>query len=283
MDTQIDNLINQIKTWGIDAIEYLPNLIGAILVFFIFIYISSRVAKVVNKTIKRADNIPANVIKLLTSISRIIVIIIGFVIALSLLNLSQTVSSVLAGLGIVGLALGFAFQNVAANFISGIIMAFNRHVEIGDIIEINGEFGTIIGTSLRATTLEKPNGSLLIVPNKIVFESSFINHSDKPYRRVDIDSGISYDDELSSIEPLVKKAISTVPNLNKDLPIRFLFTEFADSSINFNVNFWITTNDYDEYLQAKNDAIIAIKNTFDKNNITIPYPIRVIENIYEKK
>lgn len=253
-----------------------PNFLVAIIILLLFLVIARVLRRGVIQGLKRTDRVPINVRRLLGSIVFGVVFLVGLMVALQILDLSKTVTSLLAGVGVIGLALGFAFQNVASNFISGIAIAFNERVQIGDLIEAEGRTGEIIETSLRATTLQLPDGSLFIVPNKQIFEQSFINYSDRDSRRVEIEVGVSYDEDLEAVENLVIKTITDLEVCDQAKPVQFLYTEFAESSINFTINFWIPTNDYGRYLEARNDAIKAIKRAFDQSGVVIPYPVRTV-------
>ncbi|MFT7557518.1 MAG: small conductance mechanosensitive channel [Planctomycetota bacterium] len=273
MDIQI--LQEKITLWSTQAVGLIPNIISGVVVLVVFVFLARFVRMVIRKGAKRSG-LPLTVGGFLQSIGYVATIILGIMIVLHILGLDKVVTSVLAGVGVLGLALGFAFQNVAANFISGFIMAFNKHVEIGDVIEVRGQTGKILSTNLRATTMELLDGSLYIVPNKIIFEETVINYSDRQMRRVDIKAGVSYDADLAHVEKTVLVALQTIPEMVKERPINFLFREFGDSSITFEVRFWIGTNDYALYMQAQNDTIKAIKMAFDREKITIPYPTRTV-------
>src|SRR5699024_379028 len=125
----------------------------------------------------------------------VLIIGIGIFAALSILNLDGTVKSLLAGAGIVGLALGFAFQDIAANLISGILLSMRHPFGKGDIIESHDYYGYVQKISLRNTVIKTPQGQFVYIPNKVVYENPFINYTKNFERRVDLDIGVSYADD----------------------------------------------------------------------------------------
>ena len=146
MDLNISKAINivieKVEGWLELLTNMLPNFVVAILVLVLFYFLSKMVRYGARKVMARFIEQPA-IIGLLSTIISILVIGSGLVIALNLLHLSKAVTSLLAGAGIAGLAIGFAFQDISANFISGIIMAFKKPLSVGDIIETNGYMGFV--------------------------------------------------------------------------------------------------------------------------------------------
>jgi small conductance mechanosensitive channel len=203
----------------------------------------------------------------------------GVMVALSILNLSGTVASILAGLGIIGLALGFAFQDTAANFMSGIYITFNHPFAIGDVIEAkNGIMGNVIDISLRVTKVQTFDGPIIHVPNRYLFEDNFTNLTEAGQRRLRVACGVSYGDDLDKVEQIVLEALEQTPGRIKGEDITIFWEEFGDSSINFTANIWLDyTKENKAYVGAKNYAIKALKKAFDANDIMIPFPIRTLD------
>jgi small conductance mechanosensitive channel len=202
---------------------------------------------------------------------------IGFFIMLGVLGLDKALTSLIAGIGVVGLVLGFAFQDIAADFISGAILAFRRPFKIGDIIEVKDIMGAVSRTDLRVTVVETFQGQEDYIPNKDILQGAIYNYSVLEKRRIDIAVGVSYAEDVGKVADVV---LSTIKNLygviDKDLMI-FDYAEFDSSSINFNIRFWIEYPGGPGYFLMKNKAIKAIKSAFDEHDITIPFPIRTLD------
>ncbi|MEP5612909.1 MAG: mechanosensitive ion channel domain-containing protein [Cyclobacteriaceae bacterium] len=269
-------VIGKIETWLESLATMFPNLVVAILVLVAFIFIARLTRKLARKVLGRFSNRVA-VNTLFTTFVYIITLGVGLVIALNVLQLERTITSLLAGAGILGLALGFAFQDIAANFISGILMAFRQPIKVGDIIETNDYMGKVERIDLRVTVLRTFQGLNVIIPNKDVFQNPMTNYTKTNDRRIDLELGVSYADDLEKVRDVAEKTIQGLPFLLKGREVNMFYEEFGASSINFKVMFWVEYPDQPGFLKARSEAIIAIKKAFDENEITIPFPIRTLD------
>lgn len=186
-------------------------------------------------------------------------------------------TSVLAGAGVVGLAIGLALQGTLNNTFSGIILSFLPELQIGDWIENEGYAGTVVEINLRSIVLKEADNNYVVIPNSKVIDAPFKNFSRTSRSRVMLDCGVAYDSDLEMVRDLTVDTIQQLfpPNSNEE--VEFMFTEFGDSSINFVVRFWTNVTKKREILLAKSKAIIAIKKAFDGQDINIPFPIRTID------
>lgn len=271
-----DLILETIESWIRTMIIMLPNFVVAVLVVIIGIFVARLVRKLIGKTMSKMTRHKA-LLSLITTTVHIAIILVFCFIALNLLNLDTTVNSILAGAGILGLALGFAFQDIMANFMSGVIMAIRRPFEEGDLINSQDHKGVVVKLNLRATILRSLQGQILIVPNKEVFENTIINYNTLGRRRIDLECGVSYGDDLEKVRKLTLDAVKSINTVLKDQDISLYFTEFGDSSINFVVRFWVSFKKQPDYLTAKSEAIMAIKKIYDENDIMIPFPIRTLD------
>ena len=272
----LQSLIDKLTGWVQSAIVSLPNLVIAVLVFMLF-YFGARIAR---NLIQRAlDSVSHNrqVNGLIATSSYVALLIVGVMTALGILNLSGVVTSLLAGVGIIGLALGFAFQDLAANFMAGILIAIRQPFDIDDVVETNDFTGTIEKVSLRSTSLRTFQGQIVLVPNKDIFGNPIVNYSVTRKRRIDLSCGVAYGDDLERARDLAIEAVKTIDYLDTSKEVQLFYTEFGDSSINFDVRFWIDFKKQVDFLRAQSDAIIKIKRSFDANGITIPFPIRTLD------
>ena len=214
---------------------------------------------------------------LLVTVIYVAVLTIGFFVALTIVGLDGAVTSLLAGVGIVGLALGFAFQDIAANFISGVLIAVGQPFRVGDIIKSGDNFGTVTDINLRTTTVRTFQGIEVLIPNKNLFQEVVENYTNTHDRRVDLTVGVSYGDDLEKVKELTIEAIKNLKSIDTRREVSLFYSEFGDSSINFSIRFWAKTAGQFDYLQAQSDGIMAIKRVFDENDITIPFPIRTLD------
>lgn len=214
---------------------------------------------------------------LVATLTYVAVMITGVFIALGVVNLDRTVATLLAGIGIVGLALGFAFQDIAANFIAGVMMAFRRPLLVGDVVETNDFIGVVHEVNVRTTIVRTFQGKHVLIPNKEVYGESLVNYSRSPDLRVDLECGIAYGDDLSEAEQIAMEALSSLEMRDKTRDVELLWESFGDSSINFVIRFWITYHVQTDFLHARSEAIKRLKTAFDENGITIPFPIRTLD------
>jgi len=280
MDISIEEaygqLLDKLQGWLNAAIEMLPNLLLAAVILTAFVLIGKLVRKMVNRLLHKAtDN--KTIIDLLETIVGVIIVGIGLFVALGVLQLQGTVTSLLAGAGIIGLAIGFAFQDIAANFISGILLSIRHPFGKGDIIESNDYYGTVRKINLRNTIVKTPQGQLVYIPNKVVYENAFINYTADQERRIDLACGVSYGDDLEKAKELAIEAVKELDNYNSDRDVEFYYDEFGGSSINFSIRFWVHFHKNPDFLSARSDAIMAITKKFDEHDIMIPFPIRTLD------
>ncbi|MTI25631.1 mechanosensitive ion channel [Fulvivirga kasyanovii] len=268
--------MDKLQGWLEALIVMLPNLVIAILVIVIAYIISKIVSNILSRVLHRLMQ-NESVITLIRSITSFLIVVVGLMIALGVLNLDKTVTSVLAGVGVIGLALGFAFQDAASNLISGVIMAVQSPINVGDIIESNDVFGTVKEIGLRATIIYDPKGQDVVIPNRLIFQNPYKHYTINGNRRIDLECGISYGDDLDKVEEISVAAIKKIPYLQAGKSVEFFYQEFGDSSINFVVRYWVNFKRQPDYLQAQSDGIKNLKKAYDQNGITIPFPIRTLD------
>ncbi len=267
---------DKVQTWLTGIITLLPNLIVAVLVMIIF-YLIARLVKKLLRRLSINLSSSTQVAKLISSTAYLAVLSAGLIIALGVLQLEKTVTSLLAGAGIVGLALSFAFQDIATNFVSGFLIIIRKPFREGDIIESDGYFGIADHINFRYTGIRTFQGQAVIIPNKTIFQNPLINYSLHGERRIDLAVGISYGDDLKKVKSVTIDAVQKMEHFDNSKEVTLYFDEFGDSSINFKVNFWVKYDNHVKYLNAKSEAIMNIKAAYDANGITIPFPIRTLD------
>lgn len=272
----LTKLLEKLESWLDELVVMLPNLILAVGVVVLGWFVAQWVRRGMYRLIQRITrNEPIS--GLLSTVARITVISISVLFALGLLNLDKTVTSLLAGVGVVGLALGFAFQDIAANFMSGFMMALNHPFSVGDLVEVANRKGKVKAIELRATELETLDGLSVLIPNREIFQNPIVNYTRTGPRRLDLTVGVAYSDDLELARRLAIEAGQQLSARAKDREVRVVYNEFGDSSINFSLQVWLHRSDQATLLEARSEAIIAIKRTFDAHGITIPFPIRTLD------
>ena len=273
-------LLGKVEGWFDALVLLLPNLVVALIIVVAAALMARLVRSIVTSVLHRITaHAPsaANVVGLLATLAYLAVLAAGVFAALRVVGLDGIVTTLLAGAGIVGLALGFAFQDIASNFIAGVLMAIRNPFVVGQIIETNSHTGIVTEISLRSTVIETFQGQLVILPNAKVFGDAIINYSATRLRRIDLSIGVGYGDDLEHVERTALRAVESLPDLAAGKPVQLYFTAFGDSSIDFTVRFWVDFAKQTDYLGAQSASIKAIKTAFDAADITIPFPIRTLD------
>jgi small conductance mechanosensitive channel len=267
----LDKLFETLRRWLEGFVALLPNLAVAVVVVLVFGYGSRYVGRVVRRVMQGVTT-HATLSDLLGTLARVATLVCGLLIALGLLQLDKTVTSLLAGVGVVGLALGFAFQDIAANFMSGFLMVLRPPFEKGDLVETGGQSGTIERVELRATLLTTLQGLSVIIPNKDVFQNPIVNYTRTGDRRMDLLVGIDHEASLTQARELALEAVRALDSRNPAREPEVYFTEFVEDSVLLSVRVWLASADDQTYLHARSAAIVAVKQAFDAAGIAISLP-----------
>ncbi len=250
--------------------------LGTIFYFFIaFIllgYFSKIVRRILVKTILPKANLEKGVIASIASITRIIIIFVGSIIIIQTAGIDLSALTLLAGA--LGVGIGFGLQNITDNFISGIIILFEKPIKVGDRIEVGDVQGDVINISFRATMIQTNDNISIIVPNSEFISSRVINwsHNDRNIRfRLPV--GVSYKEDPETVRKILLEVAKNNPHVNDNPPPTVLFTEFGDSSLNFHLAVW-TTSHTDKPSILKSELYFEIFKRFKAEGIEIPFPQR---------
>lgn len=276
VNNALATILEKLEAWLERITAMLPNLLLAIFAFVIFLNLARLGRRLFARVIRRAID-DLGIQRLLTQLVYYLCLSVGMFVVLEILELDKAVTSLIAGLGVVGIAIGFAFQDIAANFIAGIILAFKKPFNIGDVVEIDNTIGTLDRTDFRLTVIRTFQGQEVYIPNKDFIQKKIINYSITGERRIDLKIGISYGEDLEKVMQVTLEAVRTVEGVRLDKDIIFDYYGFEDSSINFNLRFWITFPGEPTILTITNRTFIAIKQAYDDQGITIPFPIRTLD------
>ena len=274
---KISELISdKLSIWLREIIKLLPNIALAATVLVIGFFFAKTVRRLSLRLISKMSHSPT-LNNLFSSVIYFTVLGIVIFTVLSILKLDKAVTSILAGAGIFGLALAFAFQDIASNFISGIFISVRKPLQVGDIVKIKDYMGKIEVINLRDTVMSTFQGQTVIIPNKEVFQNPIENYSYLKKRRFDLDIGVSYGDDLDKVKRVTLDAVKDIPGISKEFETTLFYTGFGDSSINFSIRIWIDTAEQLAYKSVGSEAIMRIKKAYDANDIMIPFPIRTLD------
>ncbi len=230
------------SAWAATFVTLIPNFILAIIILVIGILIAKLLRRILLRLFTRFKTNQA-ITSLISSVFYIGMIAIVIFIALSVLKLDKAVTSILAGAGILGLAMAFAFQDIATNFMSGIFLSFRKPINIGDIVQIKDYMGKVEAITLRDSVIRTFQGQMVIIPNKEVFQNPIQNYSLLGVRRMDLDVGISYAEDLEKVKAVTLNAVQGLPVMATGYATSFYYTAFNDSSITFTLRIWASSCD----------------------------------------
>ena len=279
MEEQINaswqSMLDRLASWLDLAITNLPNFIMAILVFSLTYWLAQNLGGWLKRPLRKFIK-QASIRNLVTNMTAIVIIALGLFMALGIMKLDTVLKSLLAGAGVAGLAIGLALQGTLSNTFSGIFLAVKDVMNVGDWVETNGYAGKVEEIDLRNTKIREADNNIVVIPNKMVLDNPFKNFGLTRRLRNTIKCGVSYDSDLESVKQLAVDTIkkSFPPNENEE--IEFHYLEFGGSSIDFQIRFWIDATAKKTLLEARSDAIMAIKSTFDQHQIDIPFPMRTL-------
>ncbi|MGB8374188.1 MAG: mechanosensitive ion channel family protein [Salegentibacter sp.] len=276
LNKSLGEIGDKLTAWLNTLIVGLPNFLLAILVFALFVLGAKYLGKLLNNLLRhkvKQDSIREISIKVLKAV----IVLIGFFIALGLLNLDKILTSVLAGAGVVGLAIGLALQGTLNNTFSGVILSFLPELQISDWVETNGFAGEVVEINLRNIVIKESDNNYVVIPNSKIVEEPFKNFSRTVRSRVMLDCGVAYNSDLEMVQKLTLETMDNLFPQRGNEEVEFMYKEFGDSSINFVVRFWTDVKRNRDILVARNRAIIELKKVFDAHDINIPFPIRTID------
>ena len=272
MTSALEILVKKIELWFHESVAALPNIIVAAIIVAGFFILSRFVHKLGRRFLERFS-INRALNELMASSLQMAVVLVGVFIALGILNLEKTVTSLLTGAGIITFVIGFAFQDIAANFFSGILIAFKKPYQIGDVIEIEKNMGEVQEIELRSTMIRTFDGQDILIPNKNILTQVVTNYTYSPYRRVSIVVGVAYDSDLKKVVDVTTSALEKLDGRDPSIPVSVHFTDFGASSVNLSAEVWIDYKRNRTFPAVKHQGIMAIHEAFKQNGIEIPFPI----------
>ncbi|KZZ13511.1 hypothetical protein A3758_01635 [Oleiphilus sp. HI0118] len=272
-----EQMTNALARWfSENGIDLILNIIMFFAVLLVFSIIAKLVRKVVQNALDHSNlKISALLHKFFVSMSSKLVLLIGFLIALS--QLGVEVGPMLAGLGMVGFIIGFALQDTLSNFASGMMILIYRPFDEGNLIETAGVTGIVSKLSLVSTTVLTFDNQSLVIPNSKIWGDVIRNVTAQTTRRVDLVFGIGYSDDIPKAEAVLAGILDEHPKVLKNPEPMIKLHTLNESSVDFIVRPWVATSDYwDVYW----DITRTVKQRFDEEGISIPFPQRDV-HVYQ--
>ena len=249
-------------------VHLIPDVLAAAVVLAAF-YVAFRLSRRPLRLVFQRAGMHQKLVELLVdSIYRYGLMAIALVMAASQLGIN--VGAAIAGLGVAGIAVGFAAQDSLANVISGIIVFLDKPFIVGDWITVEGEYGEVTNITLRSTRIRTPRNSYVVIPNKRIIDTVLENHSKHGRLRVDIPIGIAYKEDVGDARKVLLEAMKEVPGVLDDPAPDVVVDALGSSSVDLKVRVWISSA---ERRQATSYSVVEkSKLALDDAGIEIPFP-----------
>ena len=260
----------------------LPRIIMAIILLVIVIYIAFYIARLIKKSLSGEEHDPLFV-RFISKITKVVVIICGIILAMQILGLSGIAGGLLAGAGISAFIFGFAFKDIAENFLGGVILAFNRPFSLNDTIVIREFSGHIVALNFRSTHIKTFDEGDVFIPNSIMVKEPLTNLTRDGKIRLNFMVGIAYEDNITEAIATIEETMKSITDIKQDIKPFTVVEELSVSTVNLKVYFWADTFDYKKgVLQIKSDVITKVKETLEANGFSLPADIQEIK-LYDRK
>ena len=220
-----------------------------------------------HKALAKAENGKyALVVRFVTSVAEKVAW--TFVVVMVLEKLGVDIGPIIAGLGVTGFVLGFAFQESLGSLASGMMIAINQPFKVGDFVNVSGNEGTITALDMMAVTLATPDNRKITIPNKAAWGQPIINYSALDKRRVEIIVGIAYGADISLAKSTALETVKAIPGVLEDPAPMAEVKSLDDSAVTLTVRCWTKTPDFWKVYFA---GVQSVKEAFDKVGVEIPF------------
>ncbi len=259
-----------------------PRIIMAIIVLIIVLYIATYASRLLKRKLSGEEHDPLFV-SFLSKITKVSVGILGIILALQTLGLSGLAGGLLAGAGLSAFIFGFAFKDIAENFLGGVILAFNRPFSLNDTIIIREFTGHVMALNFRTTHIKTFDEGDVFIPNSIMVKEPLTNLTRDGKIRMSFIVGIAYEDNVTAAIETIEESMSNITDIRKDIKPFSVIDELSTSTVNLKVFFWANTIDYKKgVLKIKSDVITKVKNDLETKGFSLPADIQEIK-FYDKK
>lgn len=255
-----------------DLLARLPLFVLALIVFVLSLVLVKAMLNLVGRGMNRA-NVDYTVQSLVSNLLRILLMLSVLLFALALAGVE--IGAVLAALGLIGLGIALALQNILENLISGVLILVRKPYDRGEYISTNDIEGYVEDIDLRVTTIRTLDGVLTLVPNADIFTEPLTNLTRRGTRRSQVFIGIDYRDDHVAAKQVLLDATLSVPEVMEDPPPRVFLIGLGDSSVDFSITFW-TSSELLVGVSARDAVLTACKSAIETAGMTIPWPIRTL-------
>jgi small conductance mechanosensitive channel len=256
----VELLVTQFVAW-------LPSLLAAVLIVAAF-WVLYRLTRSALQGILHSAGFDHALLSMLLNVYRFAVMTFGVVMAAGQLGIN--VGAALAGLGVVGLTIGFAAKDTLSNIMAGFLIFWDKPFHVGDWISIGDKEGKVAEITMRTTRVMTRRNTWVIIPNETVINQVMVNHSTNGKVRVDVPVGIGYKDDIAKAREVLIEAVSVLEGISKEDPVRVIVHELGASSVDLLVLAWVPDAEHEKPMYFR--IMETIKYTLDAAGIDMPYP-----------
>ncbi len=259
--TTIDKVIEMISLYGM-------KVLAAIIILVVGLWVAKRLKNLLRRVLEKKQ-VDATLVGFFANL--LYGALAVFVVIAAINKLGMQTTSFVAVIGAAGLAVGLALQGSLSNFAAGVLLILFKPFRVGNFIKAGGEAGIVVEVGLLTTELKTPDNVMIIMPNSQILGGAITNFSAHDTRRVDMVVGVSYGDDLNKAKQIIEDLISEDERVLKDPAPQVAVSNLGDSSVDFVVRPWVNAPDYWDF---KFDFTKAVKERFDAEGVSIPFPQR---------
>ncbi len=267
VEQTVQTVIDFVAMYGLQVI-------AAIIILIVGFWFAAYSKRKCHALLMKSPNVDELLAGFLATLVKYIVVAVTVLAVLNKFGIETT--SLIAVLGAAGLAIGLALQGTLSNVAAGVMILFLRPFKVGQFVDIGGRSGTVKGVSLFTTELATGDNVQILLPNSQVWGSAILNYSAHATRRVDLLMGIAYDDDINKAMAVIEELAKADDRIKKDPAPVLAVGELADSSVNIIVRVWVNASDY---WGVRWSLTKSIKEAFDQNGISIPFPQQVVHHV----
>lgn len=274
-----DKFLNSLVSSFYKLVADIPAILFAILIVAAGYLLSGVIAGVFKNTLRKRSKDPL-VTNFLSKTIKLIVIILFILFALDVAGLGYVATGLLTAAGASAIIIGFAFKDIGENFISGIILAFNRPFNVNDTVLVGEIFGKVKAMEFRYTKLKTFDGRDVYIPNSDVIRKAVFNYTEDGFYRLDFEVGIDYDDDIELAKKVILDAVINTPEvIDEGDHDSFVTVEsLGVSTVNLKIFFWTSTMEYRRgALEVKSDVVRNVKNAILAHGLNMPADITEIK------
>ncbi|MDQ8193080.1 mechanosensitive ion channel [Coraliomargarita sp. SDUM461004] len=267
--TVVEKIIDVLALYGM-------KVLAAVIIIVVGLWLAKAIKNCFVKTLQKRE-VDATLIGFFGSMIHGALVIFVVIAAVGKLGVQTT--SFVAVIGAAGLAVGLALQGSLSNFASGVLLILFKPFKAGDFVKAGGEAGVIVEVGILTTEMKTPDNIQIIMPNSSIMGGSITNVSAHPTRRVDMTVGVGYGDDLNKAKQIMEDLLAADERVLKDPAVTIAVANLGDSSVDFIVRPWVKSGDY---WAVKFDFTKAVKEKFDAEGISIPFPQRDVHVFQEQ-